>query len=285
MKLSIISAILAGVFWGSSGLFVRLLGSYGMDSIQISCIRLITATLFMSLFILFKDKNLFKIKLKDLPFFICSGVISIFLTSICYFKTMSLVSVSIACVLMYTAPIFVLIFSVILFKEKLTARKIFAVILAVAGCFFVSGALGNTNNVSAMALFFGLMSGVTYASYSIFGKFILKKYSPLTLTLYSFIFAAISALFIMDFGSVGQLVIQNKELFLLYPLTGLCTSVVPYLFYSVGLKKLDPSTAVVLSSVEPLVATLISIFILGEFFTISMGLGIVIIILSIIILQ
>ncbi len=284
-NLAIFSAIFAGIFWGSSGLFVRLLGTYGLSSIQISCVRLITAALFMSVFVFIKDRHLFKVKLKDLPLFACSGVISIFFLSITYFKTMTLVSVSIACVLMYTAPIFVLILSVILFKEKLTFKKIFAVILAVSGCFFVWGAVGDGSEISSSALGFGLLSGICYASYSIFGKFLLKKYSPLTLTLYSFIFAALASVFTLDFQLTASLIIQSKELILLFPLTGLCTSIIPYILYSVGLKLLEPSTAVVLSSVEPLVATLVSIFILSELFTFSIGVGIALIIVSIIILR
>lgn len=284
-NLAILSAIFAGIFWGTTGIFVRILAGYGMDSVQITCIRLITSAIFMSVFLFFRDRNLFKIRLNDLPFFLASGVISIFCTSIFYFKTISLVSVSIACVLMYTAPIFVLIFSVIFFREKITLKKIIAVLLAVVGCFFVSGVLSQNDEISLTALLFGLLSGISYASYSIFGKFILKKYSPLTLTLYSFIFAAIASLFMLDFKTTANLISQNIEFLFLYPLTGLCTSVIPYLLYSVGLKRLESSTAVVLSSVEPLVATLISIFILSEPFTAPIGTGIAIIIVSIIVLQ
>ncbi len=284
-NLSIISAIFAGVFWATTGIFVRILSRYGMDSVQITCVRLITSAIFMSIFLFFKDRHLFKIKLIDLPFFIAAGIISIFLTSVFYFKTISLTSVSVACVLMYTAPIFVLIFSVILFKEKITLKKIIAVLLAVVGCFLVSGALSQDSKISLSALFFGLLSGITYASYSIFGKFILKKYSPLTLTLYSFIFSAVASLLMLNFKLVGNLILENTELLLLYPLTGLCTSVIAYLLYSISLKRLEPSVAVVLSSVEPLVATLFSIFILSDPFTASIGAGIAIIIVSIIVLQ
>ena len=284
-NLAILSVIFAGVFWATTGIFVRILSGYGMDSVQITCVRLITSAIFMSVFLFFRDKSLFKINLKDLPFFIASGAISIFLTSVFYFKTMSLTSVSVACVLMYTAPVFVLIFSIILFKEKITLKKIIAVLLAVIGCFLVSGTLSQDSEISFVALFFGLLSGITYASYSIFGKFILKKYSPLTLTLYSFIFSAVASLLMLDFKLVGSLITENTELILLYPLTGLCTSVIAYLLYSLGLKRLEPSTAAVLSSVEPLVATLISIFILSEPFTASIGTGIAIITISIIVLQ
>ena len=123
-KISMLLVILSGIFWGTTSLFVKALASYGLDSIQISCIRVISSAIFMSLFTLIKDKKLFYIKLKDLPLFILIGAISIFATSVFYFKAISLASVSVACVLMYTAPIFVLIFSSIFFREKITVKKI-----------------------------------------------------------------------------------------------------------------------------------------------------------------
>ena len=284
-NLAILSVIIAGVFWGTTGLFVNVLSAHGLDSIQISCIRVISSAIFMSLFILIKDKSLFKIKLKDLPLLILIGAVSIFSTSVCYFKAIDAASVSVACVLMYTAPIFVLIFSVIFFREKITVKKIIAVIMAVIGCTFVSGIVGSDSIISPTGLIFGLMSGVLYASYSIIGKFILNKYSPLTMTVYAFIFAAITALFVFDFKWAGALADQNNYLFALYPLTGICTSFMPYLLYSLGLKKLEPSVAAVLSSIEPLVATLVSVFILLEPFSLISGAGIVIILISVIILN
>ena len=263
-------------------MFVKTLNSYGFDSIQISCIRVISSTIFMSLFVLIKDKKLFKIRLKDLPLFILIGIASIFATSIFYFQA---ASVSVACVLMYTAPIFVLIFSVIFFREKITVKKIIAVILAVIGCALISGIVGSDNKISQAGLTFGLLSGIFYASYSIIGKFILKKYSPLTMTVYAFIFAATAALFVFDLKTASALAIKNNSLILLCPLTGLCTSFAPYLLYSIGLKKLEPSIAAVLSSVEPLIATLISIFVLAEPFGLISGLGIIAIVISVIILN
>lgn len=284
-KTSMLLVILSGIFWGTTSLFVKALAAHGLDSIQISCIRVIFSAIFMSLFVLIKDRTLFSIRLKDLPLFILIGAVSIFFTSVCYFKTISVASVSVACVLMYTAPIFVLIFSFMFFREKITVKKILAIILAVVGCTFVSGFIGSDNKISTIGLFFGLLSGISYASYSILGKFILKRYSPLTQTVYAFIFAALTALFVFDFKTAGTLLVENKSLYLIYPLTGIFTSVLPYLLYSLGLKKLEPSIASVLSSVEPLVATLVSIFILFEPFSLISGVGIVLILLSVIVLS
>lgn len=89
----------------------------------------------------------------------------------CYFRTMQTTSLSVAAVLLYTAPIMVTIMSVPLFKEKLTASKVAACVLAFTGCIFVTGLLGNAQAVSASGILTGLLSGFGYALYSIFGRF------------------------------------------------------------------------------------------------------------------
>lgn len=81
-RLSIFTVILAAVFWGTTSLFVKALASYGFDSLQISCIRMFFSALFMSSFIFFKDKKLFKISFKDTFLFILLGIVSVFLTSV-----------------------------------------------------------------------------------------------------------------------------------------------------------------------------------------------------------
>lgn len=257
--------ILAGIFWGTTGIFVRTLQSYGLSALQISCVRLITAAVIMLLFILIKDRQLLKIKLKDIWIFILSGGISVFFTCVFYFKAISLASVSVACILMYTAPIFVMITSFFVFGEKLAKRKIFAMLIAFFGCFLVSGIIGSGKAGNSPAGFlFGLGAGIAYASYSIFSKIALKKYSPYTATFYSFLVAGIAALFITDFSGLTALASKNTELLLLYPLTGLMASVVPFLLYTLGLSGMDSGSASVLSCTEPLAAALVSVFILSE---------------------
>ena len=278
--------ILAGFFWGSTGLFVRVLQSYGLDSLQISCIRLITAAILMFLFVLIKDKKLLKINPKDLWMFLLSGGFSVFFTCIFYFKTISLASVSVACILMYTAPIFVIITSFFAFGEKLTKTKISAMIIAFFGCIFVSGIIGSdTKAISPAGFLFGLGSGIAYASYSIFSKIALKKYSPYTVTFYSFLIAGIAAFFLADFSAIFNIAAKNTELILLYPMTGLFVSVVPFLLYTLGLSGMESGPACVLSCTEPLVAALVSIFILSEPFSVSSVCGIIMILISIIMLR
>ncbi len=69
--------ILAGCFWGSMGIFVRRLGTYGFSSIQIVSIRVTLAALIFALVLLIKDREGFKISYRDIPLFLGLGFGSI----------------------------------------------------------------------------------------------------------------------------------------------------------------------------------------------------------------
>ena len=183
--------ILAGCFWGSMGIFVRRLGTYGFSSIQIVSIRITLAALFFALVLLVKDHAGFKISLRDLPLFLGLGFGSILFFTICYFTAITMMSLSTAAILLYTSPVWIMIMSVLFFHEKLNSRKLIALALAFAGCVLVSGISGG--GMTPQGLLVGLGSGIGYGLYSILGTVALRRYSPYTVTTYTFIFAAIGS--------------------------------------------------------------------------------------------
>ena len=91
------------------------------------------------LFLLITDRKKLKIDKKDLKWFFGTGLGSLFVNNLCYAETVQRASLSVAVVLLYTAPFFVMILSAVFFKEKLTVQKITALILSFAGCILVVG--------------------------------------------------------------------------------------------------------------------------------------------------
>ncbi len=277
--------IAAGGFWGVMGLFVRTLSGVGLNMFQITAIRLVIGTLMLCVLVLIYDKRLYKIELKDLPIFIGMGILSVLMMSCFYFAAILKTSLSTAAILLYTAPIWVLTASVIFYGEKLTVKKITALICAFIGCICVSGV--SSANVSVSGILCGLGSGLSYSLYSIIGKYALKKYQPLTVTVYSFIVAAIGSVFLADMPKVITLVADNFNLSILLNILGigLVTVFVPYLCYTLGLKHIPAGKAAIMASVEPMVATIAGIFAYGEIPNIIGFCGIVLIILSIVLLN
>ena len=278
--------ILAACFWGSMGIFVRKLTTYGFTSIQIVAIRVTLAALIFSLILFIKDRKGFKISPKDIPLFLGLGLGSILFFTICYFAAITIMPLSTAAILLYTSPFWIMLMSVLFFREKLNAVKILALIMAFGGCVLVSGISGE--GITFVGLLLGLGSGIGYGLYSILGTIALKRYSPYTVTTYTFIIAAVGSWFICRPKDMFTKFVAAPSLawliFFCF-LTALITAVIPFLFYTLGLHMVEASKAGILATVEPMVATIIGIIFFSEKLTLLSGLGILLILLAVIILN
>ena len=278
--------LLAGCFWGSMGIFVRRLTAYGFSSIQIVAIRVTLAALIFCILLLIKDPSGFRISLKDIPLFLGLGFGSILFFTVCYFTAITMMPLSTAAILLYTSPIWIMLMSVLFFHEKLTGQKILALVLAFAGCVLVSGISGE--GMTLTGLLVGLGSGIGYGLYSILGTIALRRYSPYTVTTYTFVFAAIGSWLICRPAEMLEKFAAAPDLpwlvFFCF-LTALVTAVIPFLAYTLGLQTVEASRAGILATVEPLVATLIGVVVFSEPLTLLSGLGILLILAAVVLLN
>lgn len=284
INIHFILILIAATLWGTAGIFVR--SAKAFSEMQLVFGRAVFTALIVGLIILIKDKADFKIKLKDLWFFIADAIFSIVLFNFSYYNTMALASLSVAAVLLYTAPFFVVIISRFVFGSRLTVNKCVACVVAFIGCCLVSGLLDSAHRISAKALFFGLLTGFGYALYTIFGEILLKRgYSSFTITFYVFLFAGICCIPLIDVPkTVGVMVSEPKALIILL-LMAIFNTVIPYILYTLGLKGIDPSIAVIIATVEPVVATLVGAIIFKESITILGTVGIILVLMSVMILN
>lgn len=276
--------IIAGLLWGTSGIFVHYLAPLGLSPLQMASIRGTVAACFMVVYALIKDKNLFKINIKQLSLHISGGV-AMYLTGSCYYSAIQASSVSTAVMLMYTAPIIVMIYSVIFLKEKLNTLKVISVILMFVGCCFVSGVIGGFE-FSLSGILLGFASGFAYSAYNIFTKIQMKnKCNPISATMYCFIFMAITSMFVTPPSGIVSVAVNNPAYIILMVGCGLCTSVIPYFLYTIALKILPAGTASSLAIIEPMSATLYSVLFLGEVLSIFSAVGIVLVVGSVFMLS
>ena len=282
---STILILLSGFLWGIMGLFVKRLTLLGFTSIEVSALRWISAAVLLLLFVSVTDRKKLRVKPRDLPKFAASGILGMLALSTLLYMSMGFTSIAAADVLMYTSPIWVLITSVPLFGERLDARKITAVLLAFLGCVFVCGLFdGGTIRVSLPGILCGLGSGVAYASYSVVGKFILRDYDSVTMTLWSSVFAGLGALFLIDVPDVvGRIIGSPVSLVYVLLIAVICT-IAPFFLYSLGLRSCAASRAAVLACAEPVTAAIVSV-ITGEEFRFTLAVGMALVISAIILLQ
>ncbi|MDD3413370.1 MAG: EamA family transporter [Lachnospiraceae bacterium] len=285
-KLATLSILGAGITWGMIGIFVRRLTSFGFDSMEIAALRSFVALFFMMIVLLIYNINLFRIRWRDIWCYIGTGILSLTFFNVCYFKSIQMTSLSVAAILLYTAPSMVMLLSAVLFKEKVTMRKVFSILLAFAGCIFVTGVLGSTKTITGIGVITGLGSGFGYALYSVFSRYALdKKYHSLTITLYTFLFASIGIFPLIKISNVKEIMMDKPESVLVAIGLGTVSTVCPYILYTFGLSRIEASKASIIASIEPVVATLIGVFAFHEMMEIQGIFGVLLVIISIIIIN
>ena len=204
-----------------------------------------------------------------------TGLLSIVFFNICYFTTITLTSLAVAAVLLYTAPAIVIVLSAFLFSEKITGRKLIALLMTFAGCVCVSGLLSGDSSLTLTGFITGLGAGLGYALYSIFGRFALDRgYRSLTISFYTFLFASVGTIPFISLKNVGRALTSSPSQTGLIVLYGVFTTVLPYLLYTRGLQSVDNGRASIIASIEPVVATAIGALVYHEILNIYEIIGI-----------
>ena len=278
-KVALILPVLAGIMFGGGGVFVRTLSSYGMENATILFTRVFFGTILMGLFLLFYNKDLLKIKLKDLPIFAGTGVLGMMALNLCYNRSLVDLTLSLASVLLCTAPVFVVIFAAVLFKEKITKKKIGCMGLAIIGCIFASGLLESqsTGPVSGVGVFFGILTAVFYAFYTIFSRIATDRgYNTYTVIFYSVLLNAIAVFPLSDIDIVGSYIADAPITNILYMCVyAMCTSILPYIFITLALLYAEAGMVSILASgAEPVAAVFFGVLFYSEVPTLLMLVGI-----------
>lgn len=269
--------ILSGIMWGSAGIFVRKLSELGLNSVSIVETRIVVAIIIIIAGLLYLDKSLLKIKLKDLWIFLCAGIFSMLGLNLCYNFAINELTLSLSAVLLSLAPIFVLILASILFKEKLTLQKTICAILALIGCILSSGVLEEVGAMkwTTIGIIIGTLGAFFYGTYSIFSKIaMLKGYHSFTVTIYSLISVGIALLPFTDWLKVLEIIqIDPAPMSGFLLLHSLLTSVLPYICFTVALNYVEAGKVAILASGEPIAAMLFGIFFYQEIPTVLSLIG------------
>ncbi|MGC4017905.1 MAG: DMT family transporter [Muricomes sp.] len=271
--------ILAGALWGSVGIYVRKLYSYNMDDYTVLSSRVLVAAVLLFFVILIYNKSLLKIKLKDLWVFIASGLFGMMGVTYFYNKAVGYLTLSFVAVLISLSPIFVVILGAILFREKVTVRKISCMFLAIFGCVLTSGILENTAGMkwSPFGITMGIFGAMFYALYSVFSKIATEKgYHVFTITFYSVLISAIIILPLTNWTSLADFVteapIENAIFMILHAVS---SSILPYVLYNIALIYVEAGKVSILAAGgEPIAAMIFGVIFFLEIPTVLSMLGV-----------
>ena len=251
------------IIFGTLGLFVR---NISISSGELALYRAILATLLIAIFLIVtKQKLPFDNIKKEVPLLLASGV-AMGINWILLFEAYKYTSVSVATLSYYFAPVIVTIICPILFHEKLTKKQIMCFIMSTLGIVLITG-IGDINGENDfIGILFGLGAAVFYATVILLNKFI-KNIEGIHRTFLQFISAIIILIpYVLSTSGItlGKL---NSIGWINLLIVGLIHTGVTYCMYFSSLKELPGQKAAILSYIDPLVAVLISVTILGETMT------------------
>lgn len=246
--------------FGTLGLFVR---NIPVSSGELALYRAVLATLLIGIFLLVtKQKIPFSNIKKEVPLLLASGI-AMGINWILLFEAYKYTTVSIATLSYYFAPVIVTVVCPILFKEKLTSKQIICFVMSTLGLVLITGVgdVGGSNGF--IGILFGLGAAVFYATVILLNKFI-KNVQGIHRTFLQFLSAIVvlAPYVILSSGvTLGNL---NSVGWVNLLIVGLIHTGISYCLYFPSLKELPGQKAAILSYIDPLVAVLISVTILGE---------------------
>jgi drug/metabolite transporter (DMT)-like permease len=257
--------LIAVLFWGGSASVAKFLFSTRFDTLIITQTRSSISFLLIALYFLFKDRTVFRIRPRDLPKFVMTGVIGIAVTNFTYYYTVQESTVAAAILLQYTAPVIVMLYAAMITREEsLNGAKILALVLSLTGCWFaVSGGEWSGIQLRGWPLVTGILSAVCYSFMLLMSKHLLRTYSVWTTLTYAFGFSMVFWLFVNTPWEIAEkgYTASDWGIFLLFAVVSI---LIPHSMFTAGLRLLEASTVGIVTTLEPVVAIIVAYFALGE---------------------
>jgi drug/metabolite transporter (DMT)-like permease len=266
-------ALLAGIIWATMGGLGVVLGGLGLTPYEIAFNRLFFGFLLTGIFLCKKGKEKLKIDKKGFIYILIIGVITQACTNIFYYNAVSISGSIIATLLICTGPLFTMIFSSFVFREKLTKFNLISLAVTLIGCIFVivNGDIKKIN-FDAVGIGFGILSGITYGLFPIFSKKLEGKYDTEVITSYAFGVGAVVVFLFCDFGSLMS-EYSNNQIITASLLLGLLPTGIAFFLFLKAINYIPVVKASIISLVEIPTTAVIGTLFLNEVITVSGAVG------------
>lgn len=259
--------VLSGtVIWALTGIVIKvLLTTYQMNPLAIAFWRVFFVTAFLFLVLAAVSPRSLRISSRDLPLFLLYGLIGVAVHQIVWIGSVQYNGAAVATVLIYISPAFVAIFAWRFLHEKIGRNKLVALVLTIAGCVLVARAYDLSQiQLNLLGLGAGVGSGLTFATYSLIGRVVTRRYSPWTSIFYAFLFGA---LFLLPVALLGTEFVPSQIAFdgwLVLIFLALGPTLGGFGAYTIGLSHLPASVASILAAFEPVTTAIVAYFVFGE---------------------
>jgi drug/metabolite transporter (DMT)-like permease len=222
-----------------------------------------------------------RVQAKDLLFFLGLGILNILIGMGSLQLAISIGKASTAAILISSNPIFVLVFSSLLLKEKVTFDRIACIILGMAGIILIIYK-GNVGGDTAISLTLGIIASLTFGLYTVLGKLKSEGISSITMICISSILGSMLYVPILLIKGIPLFYIP-KGTFLAVFYAGVFLSGVAYITYMEALKILTASKGAMVFFLKPVIASMLAVVFLGESLSLKTVAGMLLVVAGIVI--
>ena len=263
--LGLLAVGVAASIWGTLGFFAKILYAEGVSFEALVAVRASVGWVAMLLFVLLtRGARSLRVAGRELLFLVPLGLVGIGAFYLLYFFTVRESTVGTAAILLYSSPAFVALLAWVFLRETLGPLRLLALALTFGGIFLVVGGYDpDALEVSLLVLATGLLSGLTYGLYSIFGKPVAGHLEPAVILSYALGFGSV-LLVLAALPTFHTLVGLSLSSYALLFMLAVVHTALAFGLYTVGLKRLDAGQAAIVATVEPVVAGAIGVVLLGE---------------------
>lgn len=259
-----IMIMLSSCFWGGSASFGKTLMHGGISTIRLMEIRSVLTSSFLILFLTVFSRKQLKIAIADLPILVLLAIPGLALVNASYYKAVDLMPVAVAAFIQFTAPVLIFLYGYFRGTESATFRKFVALLLSLAGVYLMLRIDPGTSTKWPM---FGVLCAVismfSYSFYVLVSHGLTRKYSPWTLVAYGY---GIASLFWCVIANPVETVkiLNQHSLWMAAALFALVSTLIPFMLFLSGLKRVSATGAAIASTAETVTAALFAYLFLKE---------------------
>lgn len=280
-----VSVIGAALLWASCGTAGKALFNAGMSPFTLVQTRVTMASLIMIVVLSLMKSSLLKIPARDILYFLLFGSVFMALMQLSYFMAISKIQVAEAILVQYLAPVLVAAYSMLFWRERMTCRKVLALVLSLAGCYLVVGGYSlRILSMNRQGIIWALLSALAFASTTLLSEKGMQRHNPWTALTYALLFSALTLnalqrpLLILS----GTYTLTQWAAILYIVVFG---TLIPFGLYLVGVNYIRSTRTIITATLEPIAAALFAFLLLGERLSFLQILGGTSVISAIILLQ
>lgn len=281
-----IGLILAGCFlWACIGISSRALYSAGFSPLQVCATKSGVTAIGMAIVLLVMDRSKFLVKREDIWLILLLGL-SKFSQDYLIFYGQAHISLSLTAMLQLTSPYYVLVFSAIIFRERITVGKVICMVIATVGCVLATGVLNGGENNDVFGIIAAVTAGIAGGVFAMASKGTLNRgYGPETALFYMFFVGAVLSLFMCDPMFMVRTSFNDLSILGYALMLGILFTLIPHFMNLCAMKHMQITHVTVIGLSEIIFTAIVGMVWFQEFLTLSNIIGMVLIMSSIVIME